>query len=338
MDKNNNQFISLNLDSQPNALTQMYNDDLRKSQESEELEKGGEGSKGRKIIGHTISGKPIYASYGANDYEGFSKEDHEGGALHHSREANKYGKGTNKRAFHEAKATSHKKQMGEESEKKSEVKKSYTPESIFKFKQAIDTHILEGKPVVEIKKAIEDYGNLYFNVETEKYELIEDFDTIMKGEVLDRLGYETDLKIVKTGAELKSSIESVIERLTSEKQSLETLMSSTLQSIDGITPSTPVSDYYYRGRKNEIGPKFEFSYEQYSSSERLQPTGEILVEDENAVCITPEQKRACRTYNELQSKCIDVCVDILRLGVYMRNLEDEKSYSLTPEAAGLLGF
>jgi len=45
---------------------------------------GGEGSKGGNVIGHTRSGKPIYA--GGNDHAGFSKEDHtDAHALHLSR-------------------------------------------------------------------------------------------------------------------------------------------------------------------------------------------------------------------------------------------------------------
>ena len=49
-----------------------------KSQESE-LEKGGEGSRGGKVIGHTRSGKPVYASKHAShkSYSNFTKEDHE---------------------------------------------------------------------------------------------------------------------------------------------------------------------------------------------------------------------------------------------------------------------
>ena len=44
-----------------------------------QFEKGGEGSKGGKIIGHTKSGKPVYANKNAThkDYNDFTKEDHE---------------------------------------------------------------------------------------------------------------------------------------------------------------------------------------------------------------------------------------------------------------------
>jgi hypothetical protein len=44
--------------------------------ESDELVKGGEGSRGGKIIGHTKSGKPIYDSFDHPSHKDFTKEDH----------------------------------------------------------------------------------------------------------------------------------------------------------------------------------------------------------------------------------------------------------------------
>lgn len=63
------------------------NESLRKSytdqpivdllaQEEIDLEKGGEGSKGGKVIGHTKSGKPIYENKDAKYHKDFDKEDH----------------------------------------------------------------------------------------------------------------------------------------------------------------------------------------------------------------------------------------------------------------------
>jgi hypothetical protein len=40
------------------------------------LEKGGEGSRGGKVIGHTKSGKPIYDTFSHPEHANFSKEDH----------------------------------------------------------------------------------------------------------------------------------------------------------------------------------------------------------------------------------------------------------------------
>jgi hypothetical protein len=44
---------------------------------TDELEKGGEGSKGGKVIGHTKSGKPIYDNSNNTAHHDFTREDHE---------------------------------------------------------------------------------------------------------------------------------------------------------------------------------------------------------------------------------------------------------------------
>ena len=53
----------------------------------EPLEKAGEGSKGGKVIGHTKSGKPVYAEHGPQhpDYKGFTAEDHHDAYKAHAR-------------------------------------------------------------------------------------------------------------------------------------------------------------------------------------------------------------------------------------------------------------
>lgn len=49
----------------------------------EEIVKGGEGSRGGKVIGHTKSGKPVYAKKRASTYKSFTKEDHRNAAELH---------------------------------------------------------------------------------------------------------------------------------------------------------------------------------------------------------------------------------------------------------------
>jgi 8-oxo-dGTP pyrophosphatase MutT (NUDIX family) len=53
----------------------------------EEIVKGGEGSKGGKIIGHTKSGKPIYESGAGSHHKDFSAEEHEEAAQFHDQAA-----------------------------------------------------------------------------------------------------------------------------------------------------------------------------------------------------------------------------------------------------------
>lgn len=56
-------------------FNQPGNKELHKSYEND-LNKAGEGSRGGKVIGHTSSGKPIYADHFPEHYSNFSKKDH----------------------------------------------------------------------------------------------------------------------------------------------------------------------------------------------------------------------------------------------------------------------
>lgn len=54
---------------------------------SEEIEKGGEGSRGGKIIGHTKSGKPVYEKLSDSRHDNFTKEDRQDALKHYSKRA-----------------------------------------------------------------------------------------------------------------------------------------------------------------------------------------------------------------------------------------------------------
>jgi len=82
------------------AQSRVGSDNLKKSLFSEKfeeldnifdkLEKGGEGSKGGKVIGHTRSGKPIYDSYNHPSHKNFSGTDHREAADLHSEKVDHY--------------------------------------------------------------------------------------------------------------------------------------------------------------------------------------------------------------------------------------------------------
>lgn len=77
-----------------NNIAGMYaksNIDLGRIQKSEEndIEKGGEGSRGGKIIGHTKSGKPVYDSFDHSSHEKFTAQDHKDAVEHHVEAAKK---------------------------------------------------------------------------------------------------------------------------------------------------------------------------------------------------------------------------------------------------------
>lgn len=72
-----------------------YDCDITKAIEEIDLEKGGEGSKGGKVIGHTRSGKPIYNTTNHSEHKSFNYADHFDSRILHQTKAleiaDKYG-------------------------------------------------------------------------------------------------------------------------------------------------------------------------------------------------------------------------------------------------------
>lgn len=109
------------LDNKDSFLSKAFNV-INKSLEL--FEKGGEGSRGGKIIGHTKSGKPIYSHGYHTDYssKNYSSEDHEDISNHHSNVSKKsethYGKETTHSKEHKEWAEAHKQFSKEKAVKK----------------------------------------------------------------------------------------------------------------------------------------------------------------------------------------------------------------------------
>jgi hypothetical protein len=68
-------YLDTKLNRDMNRVGLVFGGSIEKS-ENDELEKGGEGSKGGKIIGHTKSGKAIYDSANHPEHKEFTEEDH----------------------------------------------------------------------------------------------------------------------------------------------------------------------------------------------------------------------------------------------------------------------
>lgn len=64
-------------------LEEEEEEELEFEDDGDEVEKGGEGSRGGKVIGHTTSGKPIYENHDHPSHEKFTPEDHEDAAETH---------------------------------------------------------------------------------------------------------------------------------------------------------------------------------------------------------------------------------------------------------------
>jgi hypothetical protein len=106
----NTNFIGLR---NASLIVKSFEQDSQQLPSLDELRKGGEGSKGGHVIGHTSSGKPIYSHAAAGEYKNFTKKDHYDAALEHHQEHEKHNALHGKASIMKDKETSnfHKKMM-----------------------------------------------------------------------------------------------------------------------------------------------------------------------------------------------------------------------------------
>lgn len=70
-------------------MLKTLDDKVEKAMEGD-IEKGGEGSRGGKIVGHTSTGKPIYSTHAHEEHKGFNEKEHEEAADYHKKESLKH--------------------------------------------------------------------------------------------------------------------------------------------------------------------------------------------------------------------------------------------------------
>lgn len=152
-----------------------------------------------------------------------------------------------------------------------------------------------------------------------------------KSHVVDSLMYNEDMKLEKTGKEIKSQIETVKANCEAEKNKhYQNMM--VYQKQTGIVPMDSFDEYETKGLNERIGEVKRYGYNQKYPSEKT------FTSIYNNNSITPEQKEAMEKYNDCARKYIQSSVDIIVLNTLSKNLSDNKKISLNLKQAALLGF
>ncbi len=150
---------------------------------------------------------------------------------------------------------------------------------------------------------------------------------IIKSNLSDMFSYGdlAKLQFSKKGSEIKESVQQKITSLEAEKADIQSKMTAILGKLE-VTPSTPISDYYYSGLKDKVGEIMVFPYPQtcYSTS-----NSNSMSDDKVPYASSQEEADLCNTYNFLAQQYISRCVDVHYLTIFMNNLEEKKSYTLT---------
>ena len=153
-----------------------------------------------------------------------------------------------------------------------------------------------------------------------------------KSEVVDSLTYNGDIKIEKTGKEIK-------EQIGSLKSSIETKKNEHYQNMmmykkqTGIEPMQDMDDYDSKGFGDKITSVKIYGYDQ-----KYPKQDNNVVYPPQKQGLTIEQKEAMEGYNHCARKYIQCSVDLIVLSTLSKNLSDNKKISLRPKQAALLGF
>lgn len=155
-----------------------------------------------------------------------------------------------------------------------------------------------------------------------------------KSHVVDSLMYNEDMKLEKTGKEIKSQIETVKANCEAEKNKhYQNMMMYQKQA--GIVPMDSFDEYDTKGLSERIGEVKRYGYNQKYQEK---PDSTVFYQQQNNNSITSEQREAMDKYNDCARKYIQYSVDIIVLNTLSKNLSDNKKISLNLKQAALLGF
>ena len=183
-------------------------------EEETEIEKGGEGSKGGKVIGHTKSGKPIYANKSANhkDYKDFSEQDHKDAYKLHDNLSGEYDNKNTKSVSYSDKANFIKNRDNHADKAVSHINK---------FEKSEEDTIEKGELIQEFSPILTAASEMYSKMKVSDSELA--FDELTEGLIRD--GYSL--------AESSKTAQQIIEEFSKNNNGGET----TAVNVEEITTS-----------------------------------------------------------------------------------------------------
>ncbi len=276
----------------------------------EELIEKGEGSKGGKVIGHTKSGKAIYlptkdSHLSQTAHKSYDKQDHLDAAALHKKKAE----------HHSGKEDEEFYMNGNEDNDKSRAHagRSRVHERVRKFHQGeADMFHESGNSDLQRDKNGHDEKDRKNNAKFTNEEHFKKSKDIKKGELSYSLNTE-NLTFEKKGKELKPLITTKLGQLQERYDSIEEQREEQKEIILESKPEC------VKFTKDSNG------YESYTCNDWK------LFEQ-----LPVEVRTACNQYNNLGYQCQSLKEDIKILKVFEDNLEENKTYKVTPRQLSTL--
>lgn len=214
-------------------------------------------------------------------------------------------------------------------------------EAIVKAKDAEEEEETSAEEPSTEEEEQEEDGEKEADGKTEERE--EEVDETEKAHIMEALSYGNDIKVTKTGKEIKAQVKDVlIPKLNAELEKYKGEADAKLALCGNAptkTPSpwwtgeteleVPYKVYDWKETYYDCNPRPSISYETLSAEDAASKRGNV---PENA-----EQAQARNEYNEAVRMVCNVLVDLKACDILL-SLSDGKEYELTPRQVLTLGF
>jgi hypothetical protein len=155
--------------------------------------------------------------------------------------------------------------------------------------------------------------------------------------ITDDLSYSEDMRIEKTGKEIKEKLATEASTITVEKAAAVVKMQALVDEI-GCLPADRCGSYLIRGFEKHLGevPRM-YSYEQLYPK-TVADNSEVVYEQPVPAVNVKTGVDKMRAYNNLAEEYIRRSIEAIKLKTIVDNLADSKKIKLNAQLAAQLGF
>lgn len=136
------------------------------------------------------------------------------------------------------------------------------------------------------------------------------------------------LIVVKTGKEIKDTLQAELSICVQQKMALYEEMTKLIQTIGKLPESSYKDDYLVNGWEGKIELPKKYCY------------GEIYIksDSEQDSNVGVGKEKEMREYNEISRKYIVASIEIKKLSTIINYIDEKKSFKLSIDLASKLGF
>lgn len=160
---------------------------------------------------------------------------------------------------------------------------------------------------------------------------------IEKSDIMDAIGYDSNIKFGKLGKEIKAKLKAdILPPLNAKLQVLTAEIESKLEDCGGA-PTEIVPPWWTANIKMDF-PFRIFSWQECDLCEGPKVAGSLIAGEEQENPVTPEMRKCRQEYNDKVREYANVATDIKACEILETNLSDNERYQLSPRQLTVFGF